>query len=179
MLFLRPQTSKPVRQAMCPVMTRTTLIVPWASTIRRSFHYHPQLHHFDHVLRPRGGRPHEGHATRSCTQCATGLCLHSRHVVRNENFFFLAKDVVRGLRREPPPPPCSSKGFEAYIKSVRGATGNRGQELTRGCCALRQSPPPPCFEISFTPTELLQNDHRDEAVILSQICWGPGPPPPP
>ena len=33
-------------------------------------------------------------------------------------------------------------------------------------------PPPPCFEISFTLIEIPQNDHRDKAVILSQICWG-------
>ena len=40
-------------------------------------------------------------------------------------------------------------------------------------------PLPQCFEISFTLKDIPQNDQRGEAVILSQICWGMEPPPPP
>ena len=30
------------------------------------------------------------------------------------------------------------------------------------------------FQTFFTPTHVPQNHERDEAVILSRICWGPG-----
>ena len=46
-------------------------------------------------------------------------------------------------------------------------------------------PPPPSLPTGTpmlrvqTPKYMAQNDHRDEAVILRQICWGPGTPRPP
>ena len=36
--------------------------------------------------------------------------------------------------------------------------------------------PPPHVSIFFASTNIPQSDQRDEAVILSHICWGPGAP---
>ena len=33
------------------------------------------------------------------------------------------------------------------------------------------------LDFFFTPKYIPENDQRDEAVILSHICWGPGAPP--
>ena len=130
--------------------------------------------------------------------CGHSTCTHCGHVVRGENFF-LKKMYCARCKPFPTSPP---KGFETYINSffttcmVRpgwGATGNSGRELTRGCYALKHKYHLPC-----TPAPLLQffcqhtyrkNVYRDEGIILSHICWGPGgplpfsrpqtPPPPP
>ena len=41
------------------------------------------------------------------------------------------------------------------------------------------APPPPLFQKIFAPTYMTQYDQRDEAVILSHICWARESPPPP
>ena len=90
------------------------------------------------------------------------VCGHSAyarcgHVVCGENFFFKEECSARVA-----PPPSPPKGFETYINSVFktsmvwlgwGATSNSGQELTRGCYALKQKYHLPCLppplQISF------------------------------
>ena len=86
--------------------------------------------------------------------------------------------------------PRECRGDETYMNAffttcmVRpgwGATGNSGQELTRGCYAVKHKyhlpcPPPPLLQFFFCQHTDRKNVYRDEGVILSHICWGPGAP---
>ena len=95
------------------------------------------------------------------------------------------------LNSRPPRRHGSSNHFKGF-RSVNTSTPSRRQAwfglggaplpTVAGnwvCYALKQKyhqppPPAPWFKISFTPTNMPQNDPCDEAVILSHICWGPG-----
>ena len=69
----------------------------------------------------------------------------------------------------------------SMVRPGWGATGNSGPELTRGCYALKTQapptiPPPPVVAKFLCQYTYHKNVQRDEGVILSNICWGPGAP---
>ena len=188
-----PYKKEPVRQAMCPVKRRTTLIFPRTSAIRPpSFTSFNSTTSITHVSGPQGGAPHEGHATCSGT-CAPLVYVHTLWAccARRELFFF-EKDVVHVVGT--PPSPRSSKGFlnihqlcleNSMVRPGWGATSNSGRELTRGCYALKQKyrlpcPPPPLLQyaIFLAPTYVPQSDQCDEAAISSIYVGVRSPPRP-